>query len=224
MSSSTQQLTGVKRPRGRPRSERARQAILRSTLKLLQEVGFAELSIEAVATRAGVGKPTVYRWWNSKAALVADAFISGAEMALRFPHTGTPLSDIRGQMNNLVRALRSRRGRIVAALIGGGQTNPELIQAFHDRYLRPRRQEARATLQHAITNGELPPHLDLDLLLDALYGPIYMRFLVHHAPLTDAFADEIWKLVMTTLGVKSASEAHDSAGASGTVKGARVQP
>src|SRR5438045_9667028 len=78
-----------KRAPGRPRSEDARKAILRSTLKLLQEMGFPDLSIEAIAADADVGKAPVYRWWPNKAALVADAFSSSAVDELRFPDTGS---------------------------------------------------------------------------------------------------------------------------------------
>src|SRR5271167_2124903 len=87
------------RPPGRPRSEESRQAILRSTLKLLkQDVGFAELSIEAIAADANVGKTTVYRWWPTKGALVADAFSNSAEHELRFPNTGSVQNDMSLQM------------------------------------------------------------------------------------------------------------------------------
>src|SRR5579872_4368146 len=133
---------GVRRPPGRPRSEHARQAILHSTLKLLQEVGFGALSIEAIAADADVGKATVYRWWPNKAALVADAFSSSADKELRFPDTGSVRSDMSNQMKQLVRVFRGRRGRIVAALLGGGQSDPELIAAFRERFLWPRRHQA----------------------------------------------------------------------------------
>src|ERR1035438_7206433 len=76
---------GSKRLPGRPRSERARQAILRSTLNLLQHTGFPDLAIEAIAADAGVGKATVYRWWPSKGALVVDAFADSAQHKLHFP-------------------------------------------------------------------------------------------------------------------------------------------
>src|ERR1700722_11420533 len=88
-----------KRPPGRPRSEESRQSILRSTLKLLkQDGGFPELSIEAIAADANVGKTTVYRWWPTKAALVADAFSASADEELRFPNTGSVLGDMSLQM------------------------------------------------------------------------------------------------------------------------------
>src|SRR5947209_19264200 len=160
---------GARRAPGRPRSQDARRAILRSTLKLLQETGFPDLTIEAIAAAADVGKATVYRWWPSKAALVADAFSSSADEELRFPDTGSVRSDVSIQMKHLVRVLRGRRGRIVAALIGGGQSDPELIQAFRDRFMTPRRQEAYGILRRGIARGELRKDLNLDLALDTLY-------------------------------------------------------
>ncbi|HWC18557.1 MAG TPA: TetR/AcrR family transcriptional regulator [Terriglobales bacterium] len=187
---------GFKRAPGRPRSEDARKAILRSTLKLLQETGFPDLSIEAIAADADVGKATVYRWWPNKAALVADAFSSSADRELRFPNTGSVRSDVSIQMKHLVRVLRGRRGRIVAALIGGGQSDPELIQAFRDRFMMPRRQEAYATLRRGISRGELTEDLDLDLALDTLYGALYMRFLIRQNGLTEEYVDEVVGLVM----------------------------
>jgi len=192
--------TGGKRPPGRPRSEESRQSILRSTLKLLkQQGGFPELSIEAIAADANVGKTTVYRWWPTKAALVADAFSASADEELRFPNTGSVESDMSLQMRRLIRIFRSRRGKVVAALLAGGQSDPELIEAFRDRFLWPRRKQAYKTLQRGIDRGELPADSDLDLVLDSLYGPIYMRFLIRHDKLDEGFADEICGLVLNGL-------------------------
>src|SRR5437762_1772606 len=148
-----------KRAPGRPHSQDSRKAILRSTLKLLQEMGFPDLSIEAIAADADVGKATVYRWWPNKASLVAEAFSRSADEELRFPNTGSVRNDVSIQMKHLVRILRGRRGRIVAALIGGGQSDPELIQAFRDRFMMPRRQEAYQTLRRGMARRELPEHV-----------------------------------------------------------------
>src|ERR1700751_3205707 len=83
-----------KRPPGRPRSEQARLAILRSALKVLEENGFSDFTIEDVADRASVGKATVYRWWPNKGALIADAFASDTTRTLRFPDTGSVFTDM----------------------------------------------------------------------------------------------------------------------------------
>jgi len=185
-----------KRSPGRPRSEQARLAILRSTLKLLGENGFSELTIEDVAAHAAVGKATVYRWWPNKAALIADAFASSTTRKLHFPDTGSVRTDMRQQMRQVIKVFRSRRGRIVSAILGAGQSDRELITAFRERFLWPRRREAYATLQRGILRGELRKDVDMDLILDSLYGPIYMRFLIRHDRLTPDFVDRLCKLVL----------------------------
>jgi AcrR family transcriptional regulator len=185
-----------KRPPGRPRSESIRVAILRTTLKLLGENGFSDLTIADVAARAGVGKATVYRWWPDKAALIADAFSRSATPELHFPDTGSVDTDMSQQMRQLIKIFRSPRGRIVSAILGGGQSDQGLITAFRERFLKPRRQEAYATLRRGILRGELRHDIDMDLLLDSLYGPIYMRFLLRHDRLSPDFVDNLCRLVL----------------------------
>jgi AcrR family transcriptional regulator len=191
----------VKRSPGRPRSESARQAILRSTLKLLETTNYSDLSIEAIAAHADAGKATVYRWWPDKAALIVDAFFSSSAPQLNFPNTGSIEKDLSTQMTQLVRIFKSRRGRIVAALLGEGQSHPDMLKAYRDGFMMPRRKEAYATLQRGIERGELPRDLDMDLMLDALYGPIYMRFLIEHDTLGEQFVHDLCRLVI--LGVSA---------------------
>jgi AcrR family transcriptional regulator len=194
---------GTKRLPGRPRSQHARHAILRSTLKLLQHTGFPELTIEAIAADAGVGKATVYRWWPNKGSLVVDAFASSSEHELHFPDTGSVYRDMSLQMDQFLGILRTRRGRIVAALLGAGQSDPELLEAFRKRFLRPRRQEAYKTLRRGIERGELSRNLDLDLVLDVLYGAIYMRFLIRHDELSESYVSDVCRLVLGNLAENS---------------------
>jgi AcrR family transcriptional regulator len=187
---------GKRRP-GRPRSEQSRHAILRSTLKLLkQQGGFSTLSIEAIAADANASKATVYRWWPDKAALVADAFAESADRELQFPDTGSLLADMRLQMRRLIRIFRSPRGKIVAALLAGGQSDPQLLNAFRERFMWPRRRQAYKTLQRGVDRGELPRGSKFDLILDSLYGAIYFRFLIQHDDLREEFADQLCHLVL----------------------------
>src|SRR5579863_9512613 len=188
---------GRRRSPGRPRSEQARLSILDSTLNLLGKNGFSDLTIEAVAAHANVGKATVYRWWPNKAALIADAFASSTTRKLHFQDTGSIFTDMSQQMRQLVKVFRSPRGRIVSAILGGGQSDKDLISAFRKRFLKPRRQEAYATLRRGILRGELRHDIDMDLLLDSLYGPIYMRFLLRHDSLTPGFVDNLCELVLS---------------------------
>jgi AcrR family transcriptional regulator len=171
-------------------------AILRSTLRLLGKNGFPKLTIEDIAAQASVGKATVYRWWPNKAALIADAFASSTTRKLHFPDTGSVYTDMSQQMRQLIKIFRGRRGRIVSAILSGGQTDRALIAAFRERFLWPRRREAYTTLRRGILRGELRKDLDLDLLLDSLYGPIYMRFLLRHDKLTPGFVDHLCELVL----------------------------
>jgi AcrR family transcriptional regulator len=185
-----------KRAPGRPRSEAARVAILQTTLKVLGETGFSDLTIEGVADRAGVGKATVYRWWPNKAALIADAFASSTVTRLHFPNTGSIYADMSRQMRKLIKIFRSPQGRIVSAILAAGQSDDGLLDAFRDRFLWPRRREAYETLRRGIRRGEVRKDIDADLLLDSLYGPIYMRFLIQHDRLTPDFVDRLCALVL----------------------------
>src|ERR671912_1545446 len=184
------------RPPGRPRSERAHRAILQAANELLESEGFAAATVEAIAERARVSKATVYRWWPNKAAVVMDGFFSTVSSEVPFPHTGHAREDIRLHMRRLTEAFSGKIGRTVAVLIAEGQSDPELAEALRSRWLSVRRTEAREILELGIERGELREDLDLEVAVDVLYGPIYYRMLVGHAPVdngfTDALADHIF--------------------------------
>jgi AcrR family transcriptional regulator len=184
---------------GRPRSQNARKAILQSTLKLLKKKGFTDLSIEAIAAHAGVGKATVYRWWPNKAALVVDAFVSAVEPELRYPTKGPAGQAIRSQMRRWTEVFRSPLGEIIAAVIGAGQSDPEILKAFHEHWVEPRRVEARKLLVEAMKTGEFRRNLDPDTILDILYGPLYLRLLVRYTKLDLQLADQTFDLLMPGL-------------------------
>lgn len=200
----TQEEEGSRRTPGRPRSERARAAILTATLELLERDGFAELSIEGVATAAGASKATIYRWWPNKAALVADAFMSSAIRETRFCDTGSIRNDLREQMQRLASIFRGSRGRIIRSLIGGGQSDPELLEAFRNRWLLPRRREGYEILAKAIERGQLPADLDMDMFLDTLYGPLYFRMLAGHGANTSTFIDQLCDLIFNGVELRPA--------------------
>jgi AcrR family transcriptional regulator len=188
------------RPSGRPRSERARRAILKAANELLESEGFVAVTMEAIAERAGVSKATVYRWWPNRAAVVMDGFLSTVSSEVPFPHTGHAREDMRIHMRRLTEAFDGKIGRTVAALIAEGQANPELAEALRSRWLSVRRAEAREILKLGIDRGELREDLDLEVAVDVLYGPIYYRMLVGHAPLDDDFADALANHVFAGLG------------------------
>ena len=197
----TQKRKRASKP-GRPRSEKARKAVMRSTLRLIREVGFHELTIEAVAARARVGKATIYRWWPNKAELVIEVFASIIGEELRFPTSPPVMESIHSQMRRWVPIFRTPLGQIVATVIGAGQSDPTILKAFQIHWVEPRRTEARRLLLEAIRQGELRFGLDPDLVLDLLYGPLYLRLLLKHAPLDETFVDEVFDLVAPVLYAK----------------------
>jgi AcrR family transcriptional regulator len=184
---------------GRKRCPVAHQNILCAARALLSEIGFADLTIEGIAERAGVGKTTIYRRWPNKASVVLDAFIEAANKAIPFSDTGRVQEDLRLQMRRLVKLMNGVEGRTIATLIGGAQADAELAKAFRSRWLAARREEARQIIARGKANGEIRANIDPEVLLDALYGPLYFRLLIGHAPLTPSYADKLVNLVMSGL-------------------------
>ncbi|GAC1429888.1 MAG: TetR/AcrR family transcriptional regulator [Terriglobales bacterium] len=162
---------------------------------MLKQAGFNDLSIEAIAARAEVGKATVYRWWPNKAALVIDAFVSVVGEELRFRSAGSAKNALHEQMRRWTEVFRSPLGRIVATVIGAGQSEPEILQAFREHWVEPRRREARQMLKKGMENGEIRNDLDPDIILDILYGPLYFRLLVQNAVLTSEFVESLLSVI-----------------------------
>lgn len=173
--------------RGRPRDPKTQQAILSASYDLLLEVGFGAVTVEKIAERAGVSKATIYKWWPNKAAVVMDGFLSAASARLPVPDTGDVFDDIQIHAVNLTRFLLSKEGKIITALVGEGQFDPGLAEAYRKRYFQPRRQEAKGILEKGIRRGQLRETLDVGLGVDLLYGPILYRLLVTGEPLDDDY-------------------------------------
>jgi AcrR family transcriptional regulator len=160
------------------------------------------VTVEAIAERAGVSKATVYRWWPNRAAVVMDGFLSIVSSQVPFPHTGRAREDIRIHMRRLAEAFSGKIGSTVAALIAEGQSDPELAEALRSRWLSVRREEARDILELGIERGELRDDIDPEVAVDVLYGPIYYRLLVGHAPLDNDFADALADHVFAGLAAR----------------------
>jgi AcrR family transcriptional regulator len=191
--------TVVKCGRGRPRSPETRVKILKAAYEMLNEVGFMDLTIEGVAARAEVGKPTIYRRWKTKAALAMDAFLEAVNPELAFPDTGTAKEDFREQMQKIVKLMNSPRGEVLASVIGCGQAEEELIAAFRENWLIPRRKDAKQIFQRGVKRGELRADINAEVAIDALYSPLFYRLLLKHQPLTDKLVNELVDVVINGL-------------------------
>lgn len=192
------------RSAGRPRSTDCDRSIRAATLELLVEHGFADLTIEGIAARAGCGKATVYRRWPCKSDLVVDAFFATISPQVRFEDTGSLRADFRKQMRLVVRELAGKPGRALATLLACAQMDARLLEAFRTRWLELRRAETRKAIERGVERGELPRDLDVDFVLDALYSPLYFRLLVQHQPITRELGDQLVDLVFDALEVRKA--------------------
>ena len=190
---------------GRPRSEKAHQAILTAVTELLLDQGLHAMSMDEVARRAGVSKATIYRWWPSKERLALDALAE--EWASAPPaglsDTGSLRGDLLTRLLPWLRQLnRKPYARVVAGLVAEAQTNREFAELYRSHFVQARRDATRELLLRARDRGEIAVDTDLDVTLDLLYGPIYHRLLHGHAPLTEQFAQQVIDYVITAISEK----------------------
>jgi AcrR family transcriptional regulator len=207
-------MTELDAPRtgGRPRSEACRRRILAAARDLLEERGLRALTIEAIAERAGTSKVTLYRWWSHKAAIVLEAILAEVSPQMPYRESASPLESLRNQMRSFARFLNGPYGRLLVSVVAEGVLDAEIGELYRVHWVKPRRDDARQLLGRAIDAGELAPKgggSDVEVVLDALFGPLYYRFLVKHAALTPAFADAVFVSVMVGVATAEARKRLD---------------
>ena len=186
---------------GRPRDAGRDRAILAATLRILQEHGYGGLTIEGVAVAAGVGRPTIYRRWPSKPALVVAALVDSNQLALPSPDTGSlrgDLIEVQRRQVELMNAPNARR--ITAGLVADLATDPELAEKYVNDYLVPRRAIVWQVLQRHVDSGELDVDVDFAFVYDLLIGPLFMRAVVWGQPLTPEAVDKSVDIVLAAYG------------------------
>jgi AcrR family transcriptional regulator len=188
--------------RGRRRSERSHHAILAATQELLLERGYANLTIEGIAARAGVGKQTIYRWWPSRAALVLEAYVTGEE-AVPPPSEGRSVrDDVRALLGWLIAVLAEPTGGpVLAGLVSDLQHDADLAEGFRRHVVPARREGMVAALERGRARGEIREDADLELAVDALHGAVFYRLLLSGEQLDDAFVDRLADQTLAGLAV-----------------------
>ena len=190
-----------KEPDASRRSERARIAILTATAELIRTVGYDNMSIEAIAAAAGVGKQTIYRWWPSKAAVVLDTWAPEVHPRVEFRDSGDLAADLKAQLKAVI-DLGSDPvfGRMFRALVADSQHDDQLAEQLLDRIFRPRIAACKDRLRAAQAAGQLRPDIDLDVAVDLFYGSFYHRYLLRVAPLSHEHADAIVDAALGGIG------------------------
>ncbi len=185
------------RGRGRPRSERARLAILAAAGELMLEGGVNAASMEAIAERAGVSKATIYKWWPSRGAVALDGFLAQAHDTIAVPEGLSTRDALHFQVLALIRLFRDTpSGPLMRALASQAECDPEIARAVRERWLAPRRAVPMEIMRIGMARGELRPGLDTAVVADQLFAPIYHRLIFGHEPLEDDLADRLVDQVM----------------------------
>lgn len=177
--------------RGRPRSEDIDEAVLRAAASLFEENGYKDTSLEAIALKAGVGRPTLYRRWANKAALATHVYEHLAPPPVFAPGT-TVQQTLAALTRHVFAAYRDGpAATLLAGLIVEAQADGEHMAAFRDHFFTPRRQISLRLFQEAVSAQNEPALKDPELLADAYIGAIWVRVLTQSNGLTDADADAL---------------------------------
>ncbi|MFF0298663.1 TetR/AcrR family transcriptional regulator [Kitasatospora sp. NPDC004614] len=181
---------------GRRRSEESRQAILGSALDLLDQVGYARLTVEGIAARAGTGKQTVYRWWPGKADVLLEAVTAHARQHIPLPDTGDHAADLRTFLAATFAAATPRTADALRALMAEAQIDPAFGERFRETLLRPRREALGTLVERARTASLLAPHLTTATAVDLAFGALWYRLLGNSGPLDDELAELLTRTLL----------------------------
>ncbi|MGH3517462.1 MAG: TetR/AcrR family transcriptional regulator [Haloechinothrix sp.] len=181
---------------GRPRDPAVNEAILVAARELLVEVGYANLSMEGVAARARVGKPTLYRRYPTRALLVFDA-IFGKTKTRAIPNSGSIRADLQEAYNWAVDEFNAPEARAaIPGLLAEVAASPELGQRVRTVVIGPEYGRVRAELELAQCRGEVRTDADLDLIIDAFIGTALARVILLDHPVDYQYSKRLVDLVL----------------------------
>jgi len=179
-----------RKPAGRPRSAASRRAVLEAAYAILIEQGLGGFSVDAVASRAGVARTTIYRWWPTKGLLAFESFRDAFGAQLVFETTDSPARDVGALVRSLAGALSGPAGRLAASVMAQAQDDPGVQKQFLEQFSVPLRHQSAAVITAGIASGAFRPDLDIQRLLDAMVGAVYLR-LLFGLPLDSQWADAL---------------------------------
>jgi len=194
------------RSAGRPRSEATRKAILEATVKLLQDNSIQAITIEAIAREAEVSKATIYRWWDSKASVVIDAFIEHHIVLTPMRHDIHPAEALLQHWQLFAQQYGGWAGRIVGQILAEGQSDPVVQRQFRERFYYGRRAVVYEAFERLKKEVPAVAKVDSELLMDMLYSTVYMRLLWGSGPIDDKFISEYPRHVFRFFGIEFDSD------------------
>jgi AcrR family transcriptional regulator len=193
-------VIAVQAQRGRPRSERARSAVLEAAAELLVAGGVDAVTMEAIAARAQVSKTTIYKWWPSRGHVMLESFFNCTKETIAVDEGASLVEALVAQVAALAKLFRdTRSGPLMADLIAAAQADRDIRAALDEQWLRPRRQVAARLLREAVDCGELDSGVDIAAAVDQMFAPVYHRLLLGHEPLHDALAATLVRQLLAGL-------------------------
>lgn len=155
-----------------------------------------QVSINAIAKEAGVAKQTIYRWWPSRTAVVLEALVDGTMRATPFSESDDIKADFQRHLQSVITLFNSSTGSIIRELLADAQSDAAIAAEFQERFWGPRRDLSKDRLQRGIELGQIRQDIDHEIVLDAIYGPLWTRLMIGHLPMrkTDArsIVNAIW--------------------------------
>jgi len=191
-----------KRKSGRPRSEAARATVLATALRLAREDTVQSITMEGIARAAGVSKATIYRWWNSKASVVIDAFVENHIVRTPMPRDCHPAEALVHHWRLLAEQYSDWPGDLVVQILAEGQSDPEVLREFRERFHYGRRAVVREVVDDLLRVCNLSGDMSAEDFADLFYAPLYMRLMWRHRAIDAAFIAEFPINFFRLLGVE----------------------
>lgn len=186
------------------RNAATHRAILEATRDLVVEGGFERLSMDAIASRAGVGKQTLYRWWTSKASVVAEAVVAdviAGDETTAIPDTGDVTADLRSWLGACVRVFTTHAA-LIRALTSAAADDRGEAQRLYQRFTAPHQAAVVARLHSGVEAGQVRGGVDLDAVADAFLGSLLYQLLTNNEAVTAERSAGLLSLVLPGLLTK----------------------
>jgi AcrR family transcriptional regulator len=174
------------------RSEQVRDKILAAAGELMMEGSLATVTMEAIAARAGVSKRTLYKYWPSRGAVALEGFMRRSDAMSAIPEGASAAEALEALV--VAAALlftQTPAGPLMRSLVADAQSNEEIANALRDQWLRPRRDATARVVEQGMASGELRPGLDVEVVMDLLFAPVYHRLFFGYGALDVGFAAQV---------------------------------
>jgi len=181
----------TRRKPGRPPSEAARRSVLETAYRIVMSEGLGRLTIERVAAESGVSKPTIYRTWTNAQDLAMAAFMAQPPSDTPVSRATSARSMLKAHLRGVIDTFATQRGRQITLTMASADPDSELAKAFRNQVILKSREAGRGLIEKAVAAAQVRADLDVETVLDMLYGPLFFRLLAGHLPLSPPLAEHL---------------------------------